>query len=113
MKPCTVFEMMIALSRSAEYLTEGNGDDGARLWFWQLMDNLGIAQYVDAYFASDDRYKEIISARVTNMVNRTYDSRGNGGLFPLRDAPSMGANHVSYQRMELWYQLMNYIHQNP
>lgn len=114
-KPCTVLEMLIALCRRAEDLVDGGGDEGARIWFWQLLDNIGCAQYVDAYFATDRVYGEIIRKQIERVVSRSYDGRGNGSLFPLRGAPTTGRRNIpnAYQRMELWYQLMNYIADNP
>ena len=95
--PCSVLEMLIALSsRMTEILSMDIHD-----WFWDLLKNLGLDQFDDRHF--DERGV----AYILNMwLDRQYDSQGNGSLFPLK----------SYQgdcrNLDIWGQMNAWIDEN-
>ncbi len=99
--PCSVLEMLIALSfrLAKDVYDEENGMD----IFWEIMDNLGFVseEFQDGYFGPEQIIKtdEIVS----KMITRSYCKDGSeGGLFPLlypkRDQ----------RRVEIWYQSQSY-----
>jgi hypothetical protein len=95
--PCSMLEMLIAVSRRLAFEAEGAPRD----WFWELVDNMGLAHINDQQY-DDERCAEIEEA-LNRVIWRTYHSNGQGGLFPLVDP-------VEDQReVELWYQLSYYL----
>lgn len=94
---CSVLEMMIALCRHMVF--EAERDVAA--WFWELMHNLSLDGFVDAYF------NEAQIGFILDMLNRRfYRQDGIGGLYPLFE-PEKDQRHV-----ELWYQMNAYLLQS-
>lgn len=93
---CSILEMLIALSRKVSFESFGSPGD----WFWKLVENLELKYADDIYEVSiDEEVEEVLD----NLVNRTYERNGRGGLFPLRD-------HLDDQRdVEIWYQAAAYL----
>jgi hypothetical protein len=92
---CSVFEMLIAFSRRAEFET----DVEARDWFWIFLENLEIDDLCDAMGDFGDKVVDIID----QFVWRTYDRNGVGGLFPLEHAEH------DQRKVEVWYQFCAWI----
>lgn len=92
---CSVFEMIYALSRRAAF------EDGRKPfeWFWEIMTNLGLADWTDATSFRPDDVGEVLY----RLVWRTYESDGSGGMFPLVDL------HLDQRKVEIWYQLEAYL----
>lgn len=94
---CSVLEMLIALARRVSFESSGEPGD----WFWRFMENLGLNGY------SDSSYSSIVAIDVDEtldqLINRTYESNGYGGLFPL-ESPEQDQRQV-----ELWYQMSAYL----
>lgn len=91
---CSLLEMLIGLSRRLSFET----DDTAREWFWQLLENLELEEFSDARY-----FKEPVEHICQQLIWRTYDYNGYGGLFPL--------NHPEEDQrdVEIWYQQSAYI----
>ena len=92
---CSLFEMLIALSERAEFVTE----IPAHEWFWLMLQNLGIDQFNDASNFSDAQVEDILY----HLVWRQYDYDGRGGLFPLEEPTQ------DQTKTELWYQFFEYL----
>jgi hypothetical protein len=93
--PCSVLEMLIAFSRLASFETEYT----ARDWFWKFLENLGISEQHDSSIGLVTLVTEVID----NLIWRTYEPNGQGGLFPLED-PSQDQRNV-----EIWHQFCEYL----
>lgn len=92
---CSMLEMLVGLSRQLAFQDEGE----PRIWFWELMQNIGLDNYTDAVIFSDRTVDEILD----RIIYRTYDPSGEGGLFPL-------ARPEKDQRtVEIWYQANAYL----
>jgi hypothetical protein len=94
---CSVLEMLIALANRAEFLSTKQAAD----WFYKFLDNLRLRQFNDANYDQDAKKK--IQHIVERLVERTYSSRGVGGLFPLENAQD------DQRKVEIWVQLSSYI----
>jgi len=92
---CSFLEMLVALSRRLAFQEEREPRD----WFWEMMDNLGLAKHTDDYDYSEEEVNDILD----RVIWRTYYTNGEGGLFPLRHA-SADQRHI-----ELWYQMCAYL----
>lgn len=92
---CSMLEMLIGLSRRLAFEAEGE----PRIWFWEMIDNLGLYGYNDRENFADATVREILD----QVIWRTYRRDGFGGLFPLQE-PKRDQTEV-----EIWYQLNAYL----
>lgn len=92
---CSVFEMLIAFSRRAEFETEISAKD----WFWKFLNNLNLDDLNDA---TNFLIRDVEDVLLT-LVWRQYKPDGFGGLFPL-DNPTHDQTKV-----EIWYQFCEYL----
>lgn len=100
--PCSVLEMMVALSiRCEEIMEDPKVGDRTGQWFWNMIVNLGLGSMNDQRFNSA-RVDDIL----TRFMNRKYGSCGEGGLFTVRH-PNQDLRSV-----EIWYQMNWYLDEN-
>ena len=95
---CTVLEMMAALAQSCEDRLMGDPSLGDRthVWFWIMMNKLGLDSLTDS------RFNEVRAQKVIDrLLDRKFQPDGNGGLFGRLD------RHGDMRDVEWWYQ-MNY-----
>jgi hypothetical protein len=92
---CSVLELLVGLSRKLAFEAEGR----PALWFWQMMTNIGLADYDDRRNYSDTEIEQVLD----RVIFRTYDHNGAGGLFPLKEAKQ------DQRKVELWYQMSAYV----
>ena len=98
--PCSVLEMMIALSIRCEESIMDDPSIGDRTgqWFWGMIVNLGLGSM------TDDRYdKQYVDHILYRFLNREYDPDGKGGLFTVRNCDE------DLRTVEIWYQMCWYL----
>lgn len=105
-KPCTVLEMLIGLAYRLEFESANSPwEKTPEEWFWILLDNLGLG-WCDNKTLLQMKNTDIIHQKIGILLDRRYESDGNGGLFPLK-------NQRKDQRcIEIWYQMSAYIIEN-
>jgi len=97
--PCSVFEMMFALARRAEFQT----DISAREWFWIFVTNL----FGDGDLSDATRHNvKAINDVLDQFLWRTYLPDGRGGMFPL------SRTNYDQRKVEIWYQFNEYLVDN-
>ena len=98
--PCSVLEMMIALSIRCEesIMDDPKVGDRTGQWFWGMVTNLGLGSMTDDRF--DRGFVEDI---LTKFLNRKYEPDGRGGLFRVRHCDR------DLRKVEIWYQLCWYL----
>lgn len=98
--PCSVLEMMIALSLRCEETIMDDPRYGNRTsqWFWEMLKNLGISYMSDNLFEKN-KAKE----RIMIFLNREYLPNGKGGLFYIKDCDQ------DLRNIEIWVQLNWYL----
>lgn len=109
--PPTVFEVLVMLAENMfDMLDELDGEDRRPIYFWEMIDNLGLSNYSDQRFDEDPDKYDIFQSRIDRKLQRWMDRlisyNGHGGLFPLKDPKEDQAN------VELWYQMNAYIMEN-
>lgn len=95
--PCSIFEMLIALTYRADYITER----GVDWWFREFLDNLDLSKFSDKDYVP--RSGITVTKIVNKFNNRQYTRTGKGGVFPLRKAKR------DQRSVELWYQMAEYV----
>ena len=103
-KPCSVLEMLIALSyrTERELIYDPCPGNDARFWFWQILSNLNLAVY-DDYYYFEGRINEILDI----FMHHKYDADGtHGSAFP---CPGV---YQDLRKMDLWWQLGMYFQKN-
>lgn len=102
-EPCSVFEVVLALSNHLSFETSFSSQMETSDWFWRLVDNLGLFGYTDeVYFGNDQAHLEVHDI-LERFLNRGYEPSGRGGLFPLN------SNSGDQRTVELWYQMSSYL----
>ena len=98
--PCSVLEMMLALSiRCEESIMDDPGyGDRTREWFWSMLVSLGLGSMIDERFDL-----ERASSVIKRFLNREYEPDGRGGLFTISDC------RYDLRTVEIWCQLCWYL----
>lgn len=99
-RPCSILEMMIALSIKCEEQITCSLDDGDEpgKWFWVMIESLGLDSMNDVHFRAAK-----VDSVIDIFLNREYQSNGRGGLFRTH------RTDVDMRDLEIWYQLCWYI----
>lgn len=97
--PCSVFEMLVALSNRCEESIMDDPSYGNRTgqWFWGMITNLGLGSMFDSHFD-----KEYVDAVINRFLDRDYEPTGKGGLFTIDCGRDL-------RTVEIWYQLCWYL----
>lgn len=99
----SVFEVIIALAiRCEEAMDDPDYGNRTRQWFWEMLNNLGVADQYDQNFDL-----EYVDKCVTRFLNREYEPNGRGGLFIVRHT------NEDLRDVELWYQMNWYLNEIP
>lgn len=99
-RPCSMLEMMIALSLRCEEHIMSNEIFGDRLsyWFKNMLNNLKLSDQ------KNNRYDEkFVEYRLSCFFAHAYEPTGEGGLFVVSN-PRQDMRHV-----EIWYQMCWYL----
>ena len=96
-RPCSIFEMMVALAiRMEEDVMAHPGEDRTMYWFEEMLGSLGLAGMTNERF-DEGRADRIIF----NFLEHDYARNGQGGLFTV---DSMA--YKDLRNVEIWYQAM-------
>lgn len=98
--PCTVLEMLVALSCRCEGSIMDDNDFGNRTakWFWIMIRSLGLSSMDDGRF--DEDYVQFV---IDRLLTRSYKRDGDGGLFHIR------GTRRDLRKAEIWYQMCWYL----
>lgn len=93
--PCSVLEMLVAMSIRIEMDIMGEpGDDHPGRWFELMMKNLRIGRYTPVNDAL---------MKIDIWLHREYEANGVGSLFPLREFPG------DQRDLPIWDQMSFYL----
>ena len=97
--PCSVLEMMIALSfKCEEFMDDPDIGDRFAQWFWHMIVSLGLGGMDDQSFK-----KSKVRESVTRFLDRDYDPNGKGGLFTIEHC------NRDLRDVEIWHQMCWYL----
>ena len=97
--PCSILEMMIALSFKCEdFMDDPAIGDRFEQWFWHMIVSLGLGAMTDDFFNRGE-----VEESIRRFLDRTYESNGKGGLFTIRNC------NQDLRRVEIWRQMCWYL----
>ena len=98
-EPCTVLEMLIALSFQMENIMEGSDADySVGYWFWMMLTNLELDKMIDSYFFKLEAYEKIHT-----FMHRDYEPNGIGNIFVIDNC------RTDLRDIEIWWQMCWYL----
>lgn len=99
-EPCSVLEMILALSIRCEenIMDDPNFGDRTSQWFWGMISNLGLGSMTD-----DNFNKKFVNDILECFLDRNYEPDGKGGLFRIRNCL------YDLRTVEIWVQLCWYL----
>lgn len=92
---CSFLEMLVGLAQRLSFEADGTH----RVWFWRLIENIGLTDCTDSRRWSPKEVEDKVNA----VIWRTYSYDGHGGLFPLKAASR------DQREVEIWYQMSSYL----
>lgn len=98
--PCSMLEMMVALSVRCEedIMDDPRYGDRTGQWFWGMVVSLGLGGMTDV------RFDEMAAREaIDRFLDRKYAPNGKGGLFTIRN------NTMDMRKVEIWTQLLWYL----
>lgn len=99
MRPCSILEMMVALSARIERdLMSDSWDDNSPKWFWDMIKNLGLDIYSDKYFDY-----ETVDYILDNWLSRYFSKNGIGSPFPVKSSRRDMRNIQIWSMMQAYY----------
>ena len=99
-KPCSILEMMVALSQRCcdTILEDGFGSDYTGELFRLMLQNLGLLVWPDSHFNALK-----VDAILSDFIDRKYEPDGRGSLFYIPDCKT------DLREVEIWNQAMWYL----
>ena len=92
--PCSVLEVVVALAiRCEEIMTDYRYGDRVPIWFWSMINSLGLIDQQDNVF--DQVFVDVV---VNKFLDREYANNGKGGLF------TVSHPYESMREVEIWCQ---------
>lgn len=102
-RDCSVLEALIPMARRIDGMTtDENCGDRTSVWFWEMLDNLGIAKYTNSLLCDGDSWIDIHMI-LSAWMNREFDENGVGSPFPLR------LPKHDQRRRTMMYQMYDYV----
>lgn len=98
--PCSMLEMMVALSRRCEetIMSDDYYGDRTALWFWSMVKSLGLIDF------TDDGFDPIKAMDILErFYNKEYAKTGEGGLFTLKHKDNRRKRNMLTS--EIWFQM--------
>lgn len=101
-RPCSIFEMMVALAVRIEtdIMSEEAFGNRTSKWFMDMLRSLGLDYMTNTQF-NKTRATYILDT----FIHRKYQYNGQGGLFTVYDPPR------PLYEVEIWYQAMWYLNE--
>lgn len=97
--PCSVLEMMVALSiKCEEWMDDPLMGDRTGQWFWRMIVSLGLGPMLDNRFDA-----RLVDSTINRFLEREYEPNGKGGLFTIRHCAD------DLREAEIWHQMCWYI----
>ena len=97
--PCSMFEMLVALSDRLAFQLDGYYEGTAGDWFWVMIKNLGLINHTDGVIVAGGDIRVAVNEAVSRFINRQYARNGKGGLFQVSN------RRIDMREEDIWTQL--------
>lgn len=106
-EPVSVLEVLIGLSIRIQEEIMWNPDKGDRVpvWFWQMIDNLGLKDLDDDHFYGEESAERVVET-LSIWMDREYSRDGKGSIFPIPRC------NKDLRRLQIWSQMSEYFLKN-
>ena len=102
----TMLELIISLADRCVSLGYQDVDERSIYdWFWTLLKNVGLNLMTDELYDAFGG-STVVDDTLERIINRTYKRNGLFGFFPLK------YTRKDQRKIELWYQMNEYIEEN-
>lgn len=100
--PCSILELMVALSYRIEDTIMYDSDKGFRpyIWFYAMLQSLCLDEVTNINWNPN-----LVKYRIDIFNNREYDANGKGGLFTIED------HSIDLRYLEIWAQMNLYLNE--
>ena len=104
-RPCSMLELLLSLARMIEFeASDTQIGYTTDVWFWILLGHIGLDSFNDAVYLDSQAFAwATVDSQLSKVIERRYQSSGQGGLFPL------AYPRQDQRRVELWYQMSAYL----
>lgn len=98
--PCSMLEMMVALSLRIEehIMCDDSVGDRTAKWFWGMIDNLDLIGLDDTHYSDN-----LVIQAIRRLERHEYGPHGEGGLFTVENP------REDMRNVEIWYQANWYL----
>lgn len=104
---CSVLELLIGIAERLNFMyLDSQYDKPVGDWMHELLSNLKLGYMTDAVLVEFPEYLQKAMRIMDQLIERTYEADGRGGLFPL-DHPKRDQREV-----EIWEQMADYCAEN-
>ena len=84
-KPCSVLEVLIGIARRMDYiLSDDISGDRTRVWFWEMVENLGLKTWTNLIIWHTPGARFSIQTVLNRWMTRCFEVDGTGSIFPLK-----------------------------
>jgi hypothetical protein len=106
--PCSVLEVLISVAKRIEdIMYEPEEGNRTLVWLWLMITNLGLEFFTDKVYRNNrSGFDRAVEEILRTFIDRTYDRKGKGGLFPLRKP------RHDQRKVEIWYQMQEFLDEN-
>ena len=107
-KPCSMLEMMVALSDKMEDIMSDDAyPDRHYMWINKMIVSLGIGGYSQRYINEHPEWEKEIETAINTFNKREYSDNGKGGLFFI--SPPKPETVPKMNELPLWDQALIYM----
>ena len=99
--PCSFLEMLIAMAIRMDGMIF---DDDPGLWFWDMMDSMGLSQWTNKEIEGDWYAEDDIHLKIQRCMERDFDpNTGEGSPFILEDNRGQNLCAIEFWCMAMWH----------
>lgn len=100
----SVLEVLIGLAnRMEDIMFDAEKGDQTIIWFWEMIDNLGLGDFTDSAFGERRWYTLQVEEIIEKWMDRRFRRNGKGSPFPLETSKN------DQRKIELIYQMNYYL----
>lgn len=98
---CSVLEMLVAMAVRMDDIMY---DEDPGVWFWDMMDSLGLSGYTNGVISKEPYAEDEINGIIDNFMERDFDpNNGEGSPFTVKDNRGQDLRNVEFWCLAMWH----------